>query len=483
MGLEIIELKPGNLWKFFYDLTQIPRPSCHEAKVIEYIKEFAESRNLNYEIDEVGNIIVKKPAVSGRENAKGVILQAHIDMVPQKNNAKKHDFLNDPIETIIDGEWLKANDTTLGADNGIGVAAILAVLDSGNIAHGPLEALFTINEETGMEGAFGLKHDQLKGEILLNLDSEDEGELFIGCAGGIDVETTTTYKEELAPMGIAHDIVVKGLKGGHSGLDINLGRANANKLMGRILWSAHANFPITISSIRGGDLRNAIPREAHAKIIIPEKREQEFRKFFETLVGKIKNEYKIADPDIQIELNPAGAPEMVISNGDTIRIVSMLNASKNGVVRMSDEIHGLVETSLNLAIANFIDGHGEIIYLVRSSVDSAKYAVAEELSALHLMFKCKVEFNGDYPGWNPNNDSAILKIMKNEYQELFNEEPKVMAIHAGLECGIIGGIYPGLDMISFGPTIRFPHSPDEKVKIDTVEKFWKYMVAVIEKIN
>ncbi|MBN1116339.1 MAG: aminoacyl-histidine dipeptidase [Bacteroidales bacterium] len=483
MGKEIADLEPKILWKHFYSLTQIPRPSGHEQKVIEFIIAFAKEHKLEYVQDKVGNLIVRKQAAKGKEKIKTVVLQSHVDMVPQKNSNKKHDFEKDPIETIIDGEWLKAKETTLGADNGIGVAAILAVLESSDILHGPIEALFTINEEAGMEGAFGLKPGILKGGILLNLDSEDEGELFVGCAGGIDVEAITTYKEELAPLGQAHDISVSGLKGGHSGLDINLGRANANKILGRFLWSAHNNFPLKIAKIKGGDLRNAIPREAHASIIIPEKHEHDFRKFFEQFAVEVKNEYKHTEPGMILSLNPAGAPEMVCTDSAMPNLLSMLNAAIHGPVRMSDVMPGVVETSLNLAIVDFSDGQAKMIYLLRSFLESAKYALAEQVASLHQVLGCQVDFDGDYPGWQPNADSAILKTMKAVYKDDFGKEPAVKAIHAGLECGIIGSKYPEMDMISFGPTIRFPHSPDEKVKIDTVDKFWKYLKVTLESIH
>jgi dipeptidase D len=483
MGKEIIELKPSKLWQFFYDLTQIPRPSGHEKEVIEYIRRFAESKNLEYRMDTIGNILISKPAKPGKEIVKGVVLQAHVDMVPQKNNARVHDFKTDAIETIIDGEWLKANNTTLGADNGIGVAAMLAVLDSEDIQHGPLEALFTVTEETGMDGAFELEKDVLKADTLLNLDAENEGELYIGCAGGVDVEANIDYKEELAPQGIALDITISGLKGGHSGLDINLGRANANKIMGRLLWSLHSKFQIKIAYVKGGNLRNAIPREAQAKIVVPERSEAEVREYCNVFVRNVKSEYKTTEPDFYLEIKPGRAPEMVMSDTFNQRLLGMLNASKNGVIRMNTDMPGLVETSLNLAIVDFTDGHAQMIYLVRSSVDSAKQALTEELAAFHQVLGCKVDFVGDYPGWQPNTESYILNLMQKVYFEEFGKTPEIKAMHAGLECGIIGSKYPHMDMISFGPTIRFPHSPDEKVRIKSVEKFWKYLLYTLKRIE
>jgi dipeptidase D len=483
MGKEITHLNPSIVWKHFYDLTQIPRPSSHEKKVIEHIKKFAEVQKLDYTIDETGNIIIRKPAVKGKENVTGVVLQSHVDMVPQKNSDKNHNFETDPIETIIDGEWLRANKTTLGADNGIGVASMLAVLESTDISHGPVEALFTITEETGMDGAFGLNPGMLKGKILLNLDSEDEGELFVGCAGGINGSVKTTVKQEASAEGTAFEIVVSGLKGGHSGLDINLGRGNSNKILARLLWSAYKNFPAQIASFKGGNLRNAIPRESHAKIIVPGKFENDFKIFFNQYVDAIKKEYSVADPDIKIALNSSDKPAKVLTDDDAKRMIGMINAAPNGVARMSDEMQGMVETSLNLAIVNIAEGTAEILYLLRSSVDSAKYALAEQVASLHQLLGCEVEFSGDYPGWKPNSKSIILKTMVSLYEKEFGKKPEVKAIHAGLECGIIGGKYHGMDMISFGPTIRHPHSPDEKVKIDTVEMFWKFLKGTLGNIQ
>lgn len=483
MGKEIIELEPKGLWRHFYNLTQIPRPSGHEEKVIAYIENFAEENKLKYEIDPVGNILVQKPAYSGMEGVKGIILQSHVDMVPQKNSHKAHDFTRDSIETVIDGGWLRANETTLGADNGIGVAAMLAILESDEMKHGPLEALFTINEEAGMEGAFGLKAKLLKGDILLNLDSEDEGVLFTGCAGGLDAEVTCEYKETLGEPGLAYIVTIAGLKGGHSGLDINLGRGNANKILARFLWSALNNFPLSVSNIKGGDMRNAIPRESAATIVIPAKFETDFHNFFEGFIQEIRDEFKAVEHTLDISVKPAVNPSTVIAEEELKRIVGMLNVAPHGVKRMSFDMPGIVESSLNLAVINISDGNLEVFYLIRSFVDSAKYAIAGQIQALHENMGCKVEFKGDYPGWKPNPDSFILRAMTENYQNMYNKTPEVLAIHAGLECGIIGGKYPNLDMISFGPTIRFPHSPDEKVEIKSVGKFWEFLKSILESIK
>jgi dipeptidase D len=482
MGKEIMDLAPALVWKHFYNLTQIPRPSYYETEAIKYIEQFANDLGLENIIDEVGNIIVKKPATAGRENASGVILQSHIDMVPQKNSDKVHDFQKDPIETIIDGEWVRANKTTLGADNGMGCAAMLAVLESSDIQHGKIEALFTINEESGMEGAFGLKAGVLEGSILINLDSEDEGELFVGCAGGIDVAAKTNYAEVASVAGKAFNFTIAGLSGGHSGLDINLGRGNAVKIIGRFLWSALANFPIQIASVNGGDLRNAIPREGHSVIVVSPEHENEFKNFFENFKTNIINEYKSSDPGIGLELKAADMPSKVMSEEEAKRLSGMLATAHSGTVRMSVEMEGIVESSLNLSVTNFENGKAEMYYLVRSSVDSAKFAIAEQVTAMHELMGCEVEASGDYPGWKPNTDSYIMKVMTNVYNDLYGRTPNLLAIHAGLECGIIGANYPGLDIISFGPTIRHPHSPDEKVEISTVEKFWNFLKHTLEKI-
>jgi dipeptidase D len=483
MGKEITKILPRNLWKHFYAFTQIPRPSKHEAQVVKYIEDFAKEYNLDYVIDEVGNILVSKPPSQGRESVSGVVLQSHVDMVPQKNSNKTHNFETDPVETIIDGEWLKANDTTLGADNGIGCAAMLAVLEADDIDHGPIEALFTINEEAGMEGAFGLKSGLLKGQILLNLDSEDEGELFVGCAGGINLQAKSNFETEAPQSGTGLEITVSGLKGGHSGLDIILGRGNSNKLLGRLLWSALNNSPIQLAQLKGGDLRNAIPREAKATIAIGNEFENDFRNFVSRFTDVIKAELKHTEPDLSIEIRTVDRPEQVLTEKEAERLVGMLNAAPNGVIRMSSDMEGVCETSLNLAIVEILDGKAEFFYLIRSSVDSAKYAVGEQVTALHKLLGCEVEYSGDYPGWRPDTSSFILQTCRKVYSELFGQEPGMLAIHAGLECGIIGGKYPGMDMISFGPTIRFPHSPDEKVHIDSVGKFYKFLKATLEAIQ
>jgi dipeptidase D len=480
---EIRQLEPKPLWNFFYDITRIPRPSKKEKRIIEFMKDFGKKHNLETIVDEVGNVIIRKPATKGMENRQGIIFQTHLDMVPQKNSDKKHDFEKDPIETIVDGEWVKANGTTLGSDNGIGVAATMAILASTDLAHGPVEALFTVDEETGMTGVFGLKEGLLKGDILLNLDSEDEGELCVGCAGGIDVSATKDYSEEAAPKGMAaYKVFAKGLKGGHSGVDIALGRANSNKLMFRFLMQAESDFDIRISEAAGGDLRNAIPREASSIILVKEDKANEFESFVKQYDSMYKSEFADTEPDLVFFCEKTAMPSKVMSKRDQYQIIRAVFVCPNGVVRMSQSVKGLVETSNNLAIVRCINGKFEAYCLTRSSVDSAKEATAWKIAGTFQLIDADVKLTGGYPGWKPNIHSPILNTMKGVYKNLFGEEPAVKAIHAGLECGLIGGVYPNLDMISFGPTIKYPHSPDEKVNIVSVEKFWNFLIETMKNV-
>jgi dipeptidase D len=479
----ILVLEPREIWKHFHDLTQIPRPSKKEQDVIEYMKRFGEGLGLETIVDEVGNVIIKKPATPGREKRKGVILQGHLDMVPQKNSDKEFIFETDTIETIIDGDWVTANGTTLGSDNGIGVAAAMAVLASDSIPHGPVEALFTVDEETGMTGAFGLKPGLLDGEILINMDSEDEGELYVGCAGGIDISASKSYQEDPCPEEmVAYKLTLKGLKGGHSGMDIALGRANANKLLFRLLMQAESDLHIRISEAGGGDLRNAIPRESHAVIAVP----QDLSAKFESLVAETeaiyRKEFAETEPDLSLNCMKTGLPEKVVPLKDQYQMIRAVFACPNGVQRMSQSMPGLVETSNNLAIVRIETGTFTALNLTRSSVDSAKEATAWKIAAVFHLMGAEVNLSGEYPGWKPNMKSPILKTCQDVYHKKFGKIPEIKAIHAGLECGLLGGVYPGLDMISFGPTIRFPHSPDEKVEIDTVKKFWEFLVAILEDI-
>ena len=474
-------LDPQNVWKHFHALTQVPRPSGYLKPVQTFLLDFAKRLNLESFLDEVGNVIIRKPATPGMENRKGVILQAHMDMVPQKNNDKVHDFEKDPIEAYVDGEWVKANGTTLGADNGMGVAAIMAVLEDDTLKHGPLEALITADEETGMYGAFGLKEGTLQGEILLNLDSEDEGELYIGCAGGMDVTASLQYKEvEPEADDVAVKVTLKGLRGGHSGLEINQGRANANKLLVRFVREAVASYEARLASWEGGNMRNAIPREAHAVLTIPAENEEELRGLVQYCEDLFNDEYKGIETPIsftaeRVDLPAGEVPEEIQDN-----LIDAIFACQNGVMRNIPAIPDTVETSSNLAIITIGEGKAEFKILARSSSDSMKECLTTSLESCFSMAGMKVEMSGGYSGWQPNVESPILKAMKESYKAQFGTEPAVKVVHAGLECGIIGATLPHLDMISFGPTLRSPHSPAERVLIPTVKKFYDFLVATLE---
>ena len=480
MDRNLVALKPALVWKHFAEIVRIPRPSSHEEKIRRYILDFARAQGLESKEDAAHNVYVRKPASKGMEDRKGVILQAHLDMVPQKNNDTVHDFEKDPIETYIDGDWVKAKGTTLGADNGLGVAAIMAVLEAKDLKHGPLEALITKDEETGMYGAFGLKPGTLNGEILLNLDSEDEGELYIGCAGGMDVTATLEYKEVAPEEGdIAVKVTLKGLRGGHSGLEINEGRANANKLLVRFVREAVASYEARLVSWDGGNMRNAIPREACAVLAIPAENEEELLGLVKYCEDLFNEEFSAIETPIsftaeRVEL--AGeVPEEIQDN-----LIDAIFACQNGVTRMIPTVPDTVETSSNLAIITIGEGKAAIKILARSSSDSMKEYLTTSLESCFSMAGMKVEMTGGYSGWQPDVNSPILHAMKASYKQQFGVEPAVKVIHAGLECGIIGAIIPGLDMISFGPTLRSPHSPDERALIPTVQKFYDFLVATLE---
>lgn len=476
-------LEPQQIWQNFAHLLSIPRPSKKEAAVIEFMKNFGENLGLFTLVDENGNVIIRKPASPGMENRPGVILQAHLDMVPQKNSDKIHDFEKDPIVALPDGDWVKADGTTLGADNGIGAAAAMAVLQDKNLVHGPIEALFTIDEETGMTGAFNLKPGILEGKILLNLDSEDEGELYVGCAGGIDANVSFTGPEIPVPQGwSAWKLTVKGLKGGHSGLDIHIGRGNANKLLFRYLKHAVRKHGIRLASVDGGSLRNAIPREAFAIIVAPADKHEPLRKCVAEYAQTYKNELALTEPDLYFGIESVEVPQTTLDTDLANRLIHAVYACPNGVIRMNDAFPGLVETSTNLAIVKSDKGNVSVLCLLRSSVDSAKDDLAEMTESVFLLAGAHVNIDGGYPGWKPNPDSRILQVMKDTYQALYQKVPDVKAIHAGLECGILGGAYPHWDMISFGPTIRYPHSPDEKVNVPSVQKFWIYLLETLKNI-
>jgi dipeptidase D len=480
---DIRNLEPKQLWSIFHEITRIPHPSKKEKKITDFVVRFAKDHKLETAVDKVGNVVIRKPATKGMENRMGVILQGHLDMVPQKNSDKKHDFEKDPIETVIDGEWVRANGTTLGSDNGIGVSAALAVLISKEIPHGPLEALFTVDEETGMTGAFGIKKGFLRGDILMNLDSEDEGELYVGCAGGIDVSAAKKYNEEKSPRGMtAYRIVAKGLKGGHSGVDIALARANSNKIMFRFLMQAESDFNIRLAEAAGGDLRNAIPRESYSVVLVPNARIKDFEKFVKGYDKMYKAEFAETEPTISFTCKKTDLPGKVMNKTDQFKIIRAVFACPNGIQRMSQAMKGLVETSNNLAIVRCSNGKFEVHNLTRSSVDSAKESTAWKIAAVFHLIDAKVALTGSYPGWKPNMDSPILKTLSGVYKKMYGKTPEIKAIHAGLECGLLGGVYPKLDMISFGPTIKYPHSPDEKVNIQSVKKFFDFLCEGLKQV-
>lgn len=484
MGKEITDLKPQILWKNFYDLTQIPRPSKKEKAVIKHIKEFADKLGLQNSIDNVGNLLVCKPANKHNKTHKTIVLQAHVDMVPQKNNNKVHHFEADPIETIIDGEWVKANDTTLGADNGIGVAAMMAILESNNVQHGSIEALFTINEEAGMDGAFGLREGLLKGKYLINLDSEEEGELFVGCAGGIDANINWNYSEERFKNGGNYlKIDINGLKGGHSGLDINLGRANSNKLMTQLLILLSKKYNIGLHSFAGGDMRNAIPREANVIIALEKDQVPLVEREIKTFEKSMRELFKGIEDKLSISFVEFEGEFQVMNNDDLKNFLKMLRDCPNGVIDMSKSMPDMVETSTNLSIVKADNGKVIVQCLLRSSDDEAKKKLANRVGQVFRNGGANVGFAGDYPGWQPNPDSYLLKKCTEVSERIFNRTPSILVMHAGLECGIIGAKYPGMDMISLGPTIKHPHSPNEKVNIASVKAFWNYLVTILESIN
>lgn len=482
MNDEIRALEPKPLWNKFADLNAVPRPSKKEERVIEFIKNFGESLNLETKVDTVGNVVIKKPATSGMENRQKVVLQAHLDMVHQKNNDTDFDFSSQGIEMHVEGDWVKAKGTTLGADNGLGVASMMAILESDSIEHPAIEALFTIDEETGMTGAKGLSSDLLEGDILLNLDTEEDDEIGIGCAGGVDVTAKRDYDQEALPEGSeVYTIKVKGLKGGHSGMDIIKGLGNANKLMNRLL-NAGLKTGLRIAEIDGGGLRNAIPRESVSIVAISSEAKTEILKALETETENIKAEYQTLEPNLSVEITKDGSANTVIAKNDVIKMIAALAAAHNGVYRMSPQIDGLVEASNNIANVTIKDGKAEIKCLTRSSVESSKDDLAASLRAAFELAGFDVSLSGEYPGWAPNRDSAILKTLDGIYQDMFHEQADIAACHAGLECGIIGSHYPKLDMISFGPTIRGAHSPDERASISSSQKYWKFLLEVLKNI-
>lgn len=482
--MERIELKPACVFHYFNEICQIPRPSKKEEKIVAYLKEFGEKHQLETKVDQVGNVLIKKPATKGRENLKTVILQSHVDMVCEKNSNVDHDFLKDPIKTVIDGEWLKAQGTTLGADNGIGVATQLALLAAGDIEHGPVECLFTIDEETGLTGAFALQEGFMSGDILLNLDSEDEGELFIGCAGGMDTLAEFAYKTIAAPQDyFFFKVEVKGLTGGHSGDDINKNRANANKLLVRFLSSASEKYDMYLCEINGGNLRNAIPREAYAVCAVPMADKESVRVDLNVFAAEAENEYSVSEPDMKFVLQSQTPRGEAIDRDTVSRLIKSLYAVHHGILAMSQDIPGLVETSSNLASVKMTEGN--IIKVATSQRGSIRSSCKDMVNMVKAAFELGgaiTKVGEGYPGWKPNPSSPVLKVAVDAYKRLFGIEPKVKAIHAGLECGLFLEKYPSLDMVSFGPTLRGVHSPDERMLIPSVDKFWRHLLEVLVNI-
>jgi|TARA_B110000003_G_scaffold130922_1_gene133049 dipeptidase D len=483
MSNEIRNLRPRSVWNKFADLNAVPRPSKKEERVIAFMIDFGESLGFEVIEDSVGNVIIKKPATIGMEDRKSIVMQSHLDMVHQKNNDTKFDFLTQGIEMYIEGDWVKANGTTLGADNGLGVATIMAVLESNDISHPAIEALFTIDEETGMTGAMGLKEGLLNGDILLNLDTEEDDEIGVGCAGGIDVTAEKDFKQESTPVGkIGYSIVVNGLQGGHSGMDIHKGFGNANKIMNRILFDSFEKYGLRINEIDGGGLRNAIPRESRAVVAIDSLHESSFLHNLGELIRSIKLELKTTEPGLVISLTNIDTPKLIMDSDVQLGLTRALYAAWNGVYRMSPDIEGLVEASNNIARVVVKDGNIKICCLTRSSVESTKIDLAMTLRSTFELIGCKVTMSGDYPGWAPNMDSSILQLLRSLYESMYNEKPHVAACHAGLECGILGTNYPEMEMISFGPNIKGAHSPDERVQISSVNKFWNFLLEILKNI-
>ncbi len=483
MEASIRKLQPVSIWNHFSDLNAVPRPSKKEERVIEFMVNFGKKLMLETLVDKVGNVIIKKPATKGFENKKTIVMQSHLDMVHQKNSETVFDFETQGITMYIDGDWVTADGTTLGADNGLGVAAIMAVLSSNTIEHPTIEALFTVDEETGMTGAMGLKGGILSGDILLNLDTEEDDEIDMGCAGGIDFTAERNYKEETTPKKtIAFEIAIRGLQGGHSGMDIHKGFGNANKLMNRLLYHVNKLLELRISKMKGGNLRNAIPRESFSTIVIEEDKKESFLSEINDLISLIKEEFNTLEPNLVINVNNSEIPKKVM-NLETQKIfLKSIYAALNGVYRMSPDIPNLVETSNNIAKISVDKGKIHVACLTRSSSESSKNDLTNALTSCFELAGFKVELSGSYPGWQPNVNSEILKVLTHLYENLFGKKAKVEACHAGLECGILGQNYPLMDMISFGPTIKGAHSPDERVSITSVQKFWKFLVQILKNI-
>lgn len=478
------QLQPARVWQMFEDICQVPRPSKKEERIGQFLMDFARSHNLNARKDEAGNVLICKPGTKGREGRPVVILQSHMDMVCEKNSDSAHDFENDPIIPYIDGEWVKAKGTTLGADDGIGMAAQMAILVADDIEHGPLECLFTVDEETGLTGAAALKPGFMNGKILLNLDSEDEGELFIGCAGGIDTVAYLDFKRRVVPINhAAYKVSVSGLKGGHSGDDIHRGLGNANKILTRFLWEAMREHKVRLAHIDGGNLRNAIAREARAVIMVPMKAETPLLEYARTFAAAVTEEIGMVEPNVQIKFETTTQPDYIINKRSARRLINALYACPHGVIAMSQRMPGMVETSTNLASVKVREDNVVMITTSqRSDLESAKIDIARMVESVFLLAGCRVTHSDGYPGWAPNPASAILKTTVDSYRDLFGHEPVVRSIHAGLECGLFLEKYPYLDMVSFGPTLRGVHSPDERINIPSVQKFWDHLINILKRV-
>lgn len=478
----IKDLQPQAVWKNFYLLTQVPRPSGHLEKIQKFLLDWAKEKGIEAHLDDAGNVLMYKPASPGMEQCKIVTLQGHMDMVPQKESDSTHDFANDPIETYIDGDWVKARGTTLGADDGMAVATIMAIMEDDTIKHGPLEGFITADEETTMYGVNNMKPDTLKGEILLNLDNETEGEMVIGSAGGVNMTATLEYKPEDAPAAdAAVRVVISDLLGGHSGLEINEGRANANKLMARLVQDAIANFEACLAEWRGGNMRNAIPREAQVVLTMPSENVAAFREAVDEWRQTFRDEYAAIEAALSLQCTDEPLPAHIVPAAIQDNLVDALCACHNGVLRFIPEVPSIVETSSNLAIVEIGDGQAMFKILIRSSRDSMRECLAETLESAFSMAGMKVELSGDYPAWQPNPQSEIVELMKDVYHELFGTESHVQVVHAGLECGVIGAIRPGMDMVSFGPTLRSPHTPNERCLIPSVDKYWRFVISTLER--
>ncbi|MBB1425491.1 aminoacyl-histidine dipeptidase [Shewanella sp. SG44-2] len=479
----LTQLYPQPLWQWFEQICAIPHPSKHEHALSQHIQQWAKAQGLAVVEDKVGNLIIRKPATAGMENCKIVVLQAHIDMVPQKNADKVHNFETDPIEAYVDGDWVKARGTTLGSDNGIGMSSALAVLGSKDIKHGPLEVLLTIDEEAGMTGAFGLEAGYLDAEILINTDSEQEGEIYMGCAGGVDAQISVPMSWQAPEQSNASfSLTMSGLKGGHSGVNIHLGRGNANKLLARFLFKYSDELALELVSFSGGSLRNAIPREANVQLMLPAENVEALKQAIESFQALVREELAIADPAMLLTLAAIDAPTKVMDEEAQNTLIDLLHASPNGVIRMSDEVEGVTETSLNIGVISTEDESVEILCLIRSLIDSGREEVTGMLTALSNLSGASIDLSGAYPGWKPDTSSPVMAIVRDTYNDIYKKDPTVMVIHAGLECGLFKEPYPHMDMVSIGPTIRYPHSPDEMVNITTVGQYWELLLAVLERI-